>query len=255
MIYFYLYPALIFFMLFILYKYDKKNTLIILLISATFILYPLGSNSFEKKITLTYPIILPLIILLFYNLSKKTEILSIKKTLIYFKIISIILFLQILININNFPYRDSKLSNMNISFSTPSLKNIYSTSARVYAIQPVIDKILTLKSDSSTLLSLGATNLFNFATNINGVFDYPNPSYIDIRFVQTKLNEFEIKHSLPEFIIYPLIDVTYNDWEISKQPIKIEKPFFNMIDIFIKKNNYELIYLSPYFKIYRVNKF
>jgi hypothetical protein len=250
-VYYYLYPAIIFFMGFVLYMYDKNNSKIILLLFATFILYPLGSNSFEKKITLTYPIIFPILTLLFYNFCKSTDSFSVVKLFNYFKVITLILFFQVVLNFDNFPYRDSQLSKLNGSFKTPGLRDIRSTQIRIDAIEPVVNKILSLKNEHSSLLALGSTNLFNFATNVKGVFDYPNPSYIDIRFVESKLNLFQRNHNLPEFIIYPLVDVTYDDWEMKRQPIDSERVFFNRVDHFIRSNNYKLIYKSPHFKIFR----
>jgi hypothetical protein len=251
-IYFYILPSVVFLFFYLIYKFENGNKFILLYLFFTFLFYSLGSNSFEKKITLTFPVVMPILFTLLNRLDLKHSLFTKNRIKILFFTLIAILFIQDIKKANFYPYRENSISNLNSEFNTPPLKNIYTSTKRKNAIEPVIDYLLKNKKDSSTLLSLGTTNTFNYLTNMNGVFDYPNPSYVDTTFINIKLLEFTRMNKKPNFIVYPMVDVTYNDWEISKIPIIDTNGFFSIINRFILVNNYKLVFKNEYFKIYTI---
>ncbi len=247
---FYFLPSMLFVIFYLSYKHQKENKFLILFLFFTFLFYSLGSNSFEKKITLTFPLIVPILLTFFLNIDFKEKFFVKDEIKVFFFTLIAILFIQNFKKVEHYPYRDSSISKLNSEFKTLPLINIHTTSIRKNAIEPVVEFLINNKRQNSTLLSLGTTNAFNYLTNMQGVFDYPNPSYVDTSFINLKLKEFANNNSKPDFIIYPIVDVTYSDWEVSKVPIHDENGFFMIMDRFILINKYKLSFKNEYFKVY-----
>ena len=255
LIYNYILPSFVIFLIILLIKIDSKHKLILSLLFLTLIFYPLGSNSFEKKMPLTFPILIPILFTLFQN-TDFVHLTVLKKSI--YKLFITFIFILIISNIfkiNKFPYRDLHINELTSKFKIQSLKNIRTTQTKKSSIEPVLEYLNKNSTKESTLLCVGNSSIINYLTNINGISDYPNISYADTNFVKINFSKLSNSNRLPNLIVYPSYDLRFSDWEIRKSQIIDETGFYLFIEKFIKKNNYELVFDNDYFKIYSLNNF
>jgi hypothetical protein len=254
LVYNYILPSILFIIFIVIFKFDNENNFLLILLFFTMTFYPLGSNSFEKKIPLTFPIVIPILYTLFRETNlNKFHLLKNRLNKIFISTILILVIVNFF-KLNKYPYRDLFITDLNSNFKEKSLYNIRTSLLKQSSIESVVHYLNNNKNKNSTLMSLGNANLFNYLTGIDGVFDYPNLLYLDQNYVGLKLDEMVKNNSIPEFIIYPLYDLRFSNWEVQKNRIIDNNGFYLHIQSFIKKNNYQIVFKNNYFKILSLNK-
>lgn len=252
-IYNYILPVIIFITIFYLLLEKSVYLDQIFLLFFIFILLPLGSNSFEKKLSLTYFLVLPILYCVYNEtISSNKRLLIIRQFINWlFKIFAIpVLFLVFFKSLNS-PYRDLPINKLNTEFKSVSLKNIYSTKEKVEAIDPIVNWLLINKKSNSSLLSIERTAIFNYLTGIPGVFDYPYPIYLSLNYFKSHLFLLKSSNKLPDFIIIPKVDISNPNWPIDKNPNTIPNNYKTFLNEFIISNSYNIEFETEYFQIFK----
>ncbi|MCF8340669.1 MAG: hypothetical protein K9I82_06825 [Chitinophagaceae bacterium] len=237
-----------------LFSRDKTITKVTFIILIYFLLYPLGSNSFEKKLILTIPIfILPsyLIYLKSFKTNKFSIYIEKYISLNYtIKMLFITYIIFSIVNLTNFtPYRESSVKDLNQKCDIEGLINIRTTQKRYQAFSPLYIWFHNENLINKSLLCLDRVSLFNYTLKLNGVFDYPWPLLLDNDFFAKRLNDFEKNKISPDYILLPVVDMSYSDWETTKVPFILN----DFHQIFLKKylQKYQVGYKSDYFIVWK----
>ncbi len=248
----------LFFLLFFSLKTGIHQSLILFLASL-FILFPLGSNSFEKKLILTFPLIIPA--LYFIYLSTPVVLLNEKLNLFYKSLIwlSKLIFIPIIIitikNYKNYPYKDSEISSLNKTLQISPLKNIQTTKKRGDEIESVVSYLLKNKKSDSKILCVGRISILNYLTKTDGIFDYPWPTYLNISYFQSRIDILLNKTNKLDFIVFPLYDVTQENWEQRHLPLDFNPNYINYVIDVANKNGYKKFYTTEYFMIMKSSRY
>jgi hypothetical protein len=152
-------------------------------------------------------------------------------------------------NLINFtPYRESSVKNLNQKSDIQGLVNIRTTEKRYQAVYPLYIWFHNQNLTNKSLLCLDRVSLFNYTLKLNGVFDYPWPLLLDNDFFANRLNDLEKNKISPDYILLPVVDMSYPDWETTKIPFKLN----DFHQIFFKKYllNYQIGYKSDYFIVW-----
>lgn len=252
-IYNYILPSII--IITILYLFLEKCIYFdqVILVLFVFLLLPIGSNSFEKKISLTFFLVLPILYTLLRKIISTKNGFLILKDYIYWslKIFSVPFFVLIFFKGLNSPYRDLPVDKLNTEFKSLSLKGIYSTKEKVEAIDPVVNWLLLNKKSNSSLLSIERTSIFNYLTGIPGVFDYPYPIYLSLNYFENHLLILKSSNQLPNFVIIPKVDISNPNWPIDKNLSTIPNDYKVFLIKFVNTNSYNLEFESDYFQIFK----
>lgn len=228
-------------------------------IVALFILYPLGSNSFEKKLIITFPLVVPAIYFLFdmsiVNFSNPRSELFYKSTVMLSKIVFIPICFSVLYNYKNFPYKDSSIDKLTFHFRVASLFNVNTTQRRKDEIEKVLIFLNNHKRSDSKMLCLGKISMFNYLTNMDGVFDYPWPTYLGFNYFSSNISHSINLNNKLDFIVLPLYDVTQDGWEFRHDPIDIKPEYIAYVKDFAIKQGYSEAFKTEYFLILKTNRF
>lgn len=232
---------------------------VLVFLAALFILYPVGSNSFEKKLIITFPIVVPAIYFLFegsiVNFYNPRFELFYKSTVMLSKIVFIPICVSVLYNYVNFPYKDSSINKLTFNFRVGSLYNINTTLRRKNEIEKVVVFLNNHKKSDSKMLCLGKISMFNYLTNMDGIFDYPWPNYLGFDYFSSNItHSLNLKNKL-DFIVLPLFDVTQDGWELRHDPIDIKPEYLAYVKDRANKQGYTEAFRSEYFMILKTNRF
>jgi hypothetical protein len=255
----YLLSGLTLFFLFIFLLKTGIHQSLILFLTSLFFLFPLGSNSFEKKLILTFPLIIPALYFIF--LSTPIIILNKKLNLFYKSLIwlSKLIFIPILIvtirNYNNYPYKDSEISSLTMNLQVSPLKNIQTTKKRGDEIESVVSYLLKNKKSDSKILCVGRISIFNYLTNTDGIFDYPWPTYLNFRYFQSRIDIHLNQKNKLDFIVLPLYDVTQKNWEQRHLPLDFKSNYINYVINSANKYGYTKVYSTEYFMIMKSGRY
>ena len=217
-------PVLVIFSVYVLlYKFNIKENernlsvfIIILLL-----IFPVGSNSFGHKFSITYIVILPILFsIMINNIDNKANKIKLLNSMILSRLKWLIVVVTVstlmanIINFHNKPYRDSSVFNLKSKIDAAGLKGVRTTKERSIAISNVLNWIEKNSNKGDTLLAYGKISIFNFLLKLPGVFDLPWPSYLPVLEFSNKLRLLKLNDNLPKFIALPLLDVDNNVWPL-----------------------------------------
>jgi hypothetical protein len=246
----------IFLVICLLILINKKNEYreITLFALIFFVFYPVGSNSFEKKLILSAPIFfIPIYLIYLKNTNLNSLYLKIENhfDLKYIiKIIGITYIISSIVNLYNFiPYRESAIYELSKKIQTKGLKNIQTTEERYEAVMPLYNWLNNTTNSKNTLLCLDRTSLLNYTLQLDGVFDYPWPLLLDNNFFSNRLNNLDKENKAPDYIVIPLIDMSIPNWEKQKPPFKLDDFHNKYFSMYLLK--YSIVYKSEYFSVWK----
>jgi hypothetical protein len=256
LIYNYIISGLVIYIIFYLIKSNnKKVNLFSFLVLIIFILFPVGSNSFEKKLSLTYSMIIPICLSLVILQKKKLQEnfgIKYKILLLSTKLLLIPLSFMAVKKLITFPYRDESAFNLDFKTQISGMQGVYTTKEKAHEIDFINSWVSENKTKDSRLLCLGQISIFNYVNNIEGIFDYPWPTYLNIIYFKKILYESN-KFNKLDMIIIPKHDVTTNKWDINSNS-NIDISYLNCINEYMNNNSFTLVKETSFFKIYSVLK-
>ncbi len=262
----YLIPSLsIGFFLILAIYYQKVNLgacnlpLILLLIIITF---PLGSNSFEKKLYVTQPLVLPFIIFYVvtikeqaFNLAVATKSNFIEIMLFIYKWVFCALFLTLFLSSIRFGLFESNFQFLPTKYAyemkADGVHGIRELPSKGQSIDATLHILKANSSSSVTLLSLGQIVWFNYISSLNGVFEFTWPSYWNPEYLSARLLDLKAKNLLPSLVLINIYDPRYYDWDRREGSIDINKDNMLVIQKFLDKNNYFLLEKTDEYLLYK----
>lgn len=235
--------------------FEKQNKIneIALISLILFCFYPVGSNSFEKKLILTIPIFfVPTYFIYLKNNNFNSLTYYLDK---YFSLRSTIHLLVIIyltfttINLFNLiPYRESAINKLTNRIHENGIKNIYTSKERYNAVLPMYKWLQKRNNINKTLLCLDRMSLINYTLKYDGVFDYPWPLLLENNYFFNRLDQLAIENKSPNYIVLPLIDMSNPNWETIKPPFLLDKAHNNYLQKYLLK--YKIGFKSDYFCVW-----
>lgn len=235
---------------FILWKFskeiDRADKFLVKTIIAFTVLFPLGSNSFEKQMVLSAPITIPLLLSIIIKFNKQYVFYSRELVSKMFKValhsslcfVPAILFVKI---VTLKPFNDEHYNLLTHKLEHQSLKGIVTTKQKADMLN-VIMPIAFKYCGEKTLLANGRANLFNYALNANFVF----PSF-DPFGTSSEYFEAVLKTSPPPgCILLSDIDFSSSSWQKIILSKTSKKDVLTQVNLsytqeYIAKNNYKLV--------------
>ncbi len=230
----------------------KDDRTVYFFLITLFLLFPVGSNSFEKKLPLTFPLVAPSLILLY----RKSELQRFRfdKALSSFlisitKITILPIFILTLRNYTNFPYRDYNIFNLDYAIESVGFENIKTSNNKAVEVRQLVTWLVKNKKEDEKVLCLGQCSMFNYILQQDGVFDYPWPTYLDINYFRDKLNETFQSNEKIGAIILPLFNIENSSWKKIEFQNYSNDPHIKYILDLVKEGRYHISYKSNYFLV------
>ncbi|MDB4178046.1 hypothetical protein N9797_01765 [Gammaproteobacteria bacterium] len=235
-------PAIIFISSFeLIRKLTLKDNefLLLFFIIILFITFPVGSNSFGHKFSITFIVILPILYSIISINIHNNRLLILRQFLIIFSVATMS---SNMVLFYDKPYRDSSVFELKSDINATGLYAIKTTERRSIAVAEALNWLEFNSSDGDTLLAFGKISMFNFLLQMPGVFDLPWPSYMSEVELQDKLDILEEGNNLPKYIIMPLDDVDLPGW-----PGHLNKSInFKIRNIHIIQNKIDKFYTASF---------
>lgn len=239
-------------------RYDTKRDIALetLLFSGiiVMIINPIGSNNGILKSFNGMWLILPLAILVGYQLRTSTRSKTISSIFSLMNCVLLsILILALFFHSTNVYRDDISRFNLNTGFSSPGLLGIYSTPDRVEAVDELITKINEFSGKGDKLLMFNSIPMFFYLTETRPALEDPWPDLAPLAKIKSSIDELEKDRRYPKLFIYSKVNTGDRNWPNSNASLgeeDIEK-FKYIKNTLINRSNYSLKWENDVFAIYQ----
>lgn len=248
--------------LFVLIEGNQESRYQLSIFLIIFILFPLGSNSFEKKMSNSFIIIFfPLLYLFFKTIHEKEKNLFFRTKLGFFlnqkagfkSAMIFIMVLGVIISCSNYfnfrPYRDQVYTKLNTKINNEVLSNVLTNNENARQLNMLDSWFKSKDLSGKSLLCIGRCALINYIFKVNGIFDYPWPEYLSLSSLEKHFVAKKKNNQLPDFVI--LMDKnSYNTISDPSSLQNINKEHSYFFSFFLKTNQYILVNRSGLFSVF-----
>jgi hypothetical protein len=236
------------------HKKNKKITILLIIGLITLLITPLGSNTGLMNSAMGMWLILPLCILCCYQWVN--EVYKGDKKPLYTTIIFVLISMMLIAVFfhTTFIYRDNpNRFNLNMAFSYPALKGIYSTSDRVTLLEEALVQIKNNSKPGDEILAVNSIPILYYLTQtrpaLGNPWDVQNP-LIKIKMDQENL---EAESRYPELLIFSKFNARDPYWPDTENIAwESDLPKLDYLKTrYISDLNYTLIWENRAFGIYK----
>lgn len=192
---------------------NSKITFLILASGFIMLINPIGSNNGMLKSSYGMWLILPLSILVAYDVMNNTKNLRIKSILSLLDIILIIILIISVFTQLTYTYRDDKNKlNLNTEFKYKYLKNVYSTEDRVRVLDEVLFKIDNLTAKNDEVLMINSIPMLYYLTETKPALGNPWLEMERIEKIKTLNQKVISERRFPKLFVYAKVNTNNAKW-------------------------------------------
>jgi hypothetical protein len=228
-------------------KLSMNQWLVLVAMIISFFMFPIGSGGAFQRITcLLAPVFGYLIALMFLNA---------KGFFKYPFFHSLWVSCLILIVAFNFRvvWRDKPVVELTKSFSSPSLKWVYSFPLRVEVVDGLLNALAKRTQKGDEILVVNLAPMIHFLSGTLPWMDTPAPFFYKDEIFISKFEKELAEKGNPRFIVIPRRCFGYFNWpEVAGQCPKIFDVKLSYVENFMKQKEYKRVYKNELFDLYGV---